>query len=269
MILPDKEMPETEAGEKADIVLNPLGIINRLNLGQIIEQHLNFMGKRLVERLREMDDLYDMEDELFPFLKAVSPKFKESIDIEYVMMNRRQQEEFFEDIKKNGLYIHQSPFTGNTTMEEFKMIYERFPHLNERYKFKGVERPLVFGDLYFVRLKHETSNKTSIRATGLNNIKTLPSKSSLKKEKRILVSQTPIKLGEMEVTNLMIPRRGDLVEKLLKSYSTNEESRGNLISDLLTSKTPLTLDTYSTGKESINRQMLQKYLNVLELDLED
>jgi hypothetical protein len=63
---------------------------------------------------------------------------------------------------------------------------------------------MVMGDLYFIRLKHESSNKASARSTALNNIKYLPSKSTLKKEKKILLSQTPIRMGEMEVTNLMI-----------------------------------------------------------------
>jgi len=74
---------------------------------------------------------------------------------------------------------------------------------------------------------------------------------------------------EMEVTNLMIPRRGDVVEKLLKSYSTSEEDRANIVADLLESDTPLKLTTTLGRNESINRQILQKYLNVLELDLED
>jgi hypothetical protein len=74
---------------------------------------------------------------------------------------------------------------------------------------------------------------------------------------------------EMEVTNLLIPKRGDLVEKLLKSYSTSDEDREKLVADLLTSKTPLQLDTTIGRANSINRQILQKYLNVLELDLDD
>jgi DNA-directed RNA polymerase beta subunit len=92
----------------------------------------------------------------------------------------------------------------NADMDDFVEIYKKFPHLVEKYKFKNIEKLMVMGDMYFIRLKHETANKTSIRATGLNNIKNLPSKSTLKKQKKILVSQTPLRLGEMEVTNLMI-----------------------------------------------------------------
>jgi len=74
---------------------------------------------------------------------------------------------------------------------------------------------------------------------------------------------------EMEVTNLMLPKRGDIVEKLLKTYSTSSANRTNLIEDLLTSKTPLNLDVQLTQEQSINRQILEKYFNILDLGLED
>lgn len=74
---------------------------------------------------------------------------------------------------------------------------------------------------------------------------------------------------EMEVTNMMLPKRGDLVEKLLKAYSTAEENRHSLIEDLLTHKTPLNLDIQLNRDQSMNRQILEKYLNILDLSLED
>jgi hypothetical protein len=74
---------------------------------------------------------------------------------------------------------------------------------------------------------------------------------------------------EMEVTNLLIPKRGDLVEKLLKTYSTSEDDRNNLISDLLMHSNPLQMKTELGREYSTNRQILQKYLNILELELED
>jgi DNA-directed RNA polymerase beta subunit len=269
MIVSDDEMPMTEDGQRAEIILNPLGILNRLNLAQIQEQYLNFMGDRMIQRLKELDNIIDKEDEFFSFMKLVNKEEYDFLDMEYLIMNRSQKEDFFEDIIQNGIYIHQAPFFGNTTMEQFEEIFKKMPHLVEKYKFQNIERPMVMGDLYFIRLKHESSNKASARSTALNNIKYLPSKSTLKKEKKILLSQTPIRMGEMEVTNLMIPKRGDLVEKLLKTYSTSEEDRKNLVEDLLLNPNPLQMKTSIKDSYSINRQILQKYLNILELGLED
>jgi hypothetical protein len=55
----------------------------------------------------------------------------------------------------------------------------------------------------------------------------------------------------------------------LKSYSTAEENRHSLIEDLLTHKTPLNLDIQLNRDQSMNRQILEKYLNILDLSLED
>jgi len=74
---------------------------------------------------------------------------------------------------------------------------------------------------------------------------------------------------EMEVTNLMMAKRGDIVEKLLKTYSTSSNNRTTLIEDLLTSKTPLNLDVQLDQEQSINRQILEKYFNILDLGLDD
>jgi DNA-directed RNA polymerase beta subunit len=270
MIIPDESMPVTEDGIRADIILNPLGILNRLNLAQIQEQFLNFMGDRLIERMRSLENNSDRADELFSFLKLVNKEQYEFFESEYIMMNSRsKKEEFIEEIMRDGIYIHQTPFFKNATMEDFEKIFKAKPYLVERYNFVNIEKPMVMGDLYFIRLKHESSNKASARSTALNNIKYLPSKSTLKKEKKVLLSQTPIRLGEMEVTNLLIPKRGDLVEKLLKTYSTSEDDRNNLITDLLMDSNPLQMETSLGRAYSTNRQILEKYLNILELELED
>jgi DNA-directed RNA polymerase beta subunit len=271
LILPDEEMPETEDGQKADVILNPLGILNRLNLSQIIEQHINFMGHNLIKKMSTCETLNEQADEFFWFMKAINKKQYDFLYYDnYAMMTGGlKKSEFISSILGSGIYVHQSPFFENTTMEEFEKIFKEKPYLVEKYKFKGIEKPMVMGEIYFIRLKHESSNKASARSTALNNVKTLPSKSTLKKEKKVLLSQTPIRLGEMEVTNLLITKNGELVEKLLKSYSTSDEDRERLVADLLTSKTPLQLETNIGRANSINRQILQKYLNVLELDLED
>ena len=73
----------------------------------------------------------------------------------------------------------------------------------------------------------------------------------------------------METTNLMVSRRPDLVEKLLKYYSTSEDAREHLIDELLLSDDPLNLELEAPEEKSANRQILDKYLNLLDLQLEE
>jgi len=75
---------------------------------------------------------------------------------------------------------------------------------------------------------------------------------------------------EMETTNLLISKRGDLVSKLLKSYSTTLTDRHNLVQDLILSANPFRMDiNINKDGVSTNRQILQKYLNVLDIQLDD
>jgi DNA-directed RNA polymerase beta subunit len=198
LILPDDQMPETEDGERAEVILNPLGILNRLNLSQIIEQHINFMGNNLIKKMLTCETLAQQADEFFWFMKMINKKQYDFLYYDnYAMMTGGlKKTEFISSILGSGIYVHQSPFFENTTMEEFSKIFKEKPYLVEKYKFKGIEKPMVMGEIYFIRLKHESSNKASARSTALNNVKTLPSKSTLKKEKKVLLSQTPIRLGK-------------------------------------------------------------------------
>ena len=116
----------------------------------------------------------------------------------------------------------------------------------------------------------------SMRSANNLNVKNLPAKSTLKKEKKIPYSNTPIRLGEMEVTNLMIPKKPEVVESFLKSYSTNQEVREQLILQLLKpelygSKNPLDMDfkTDLSDNRAISRELLDKYFNVLGYTLVD
>ena len=73
----------------------------------------------------------------------------------------------------------------------------------------------------------------------------------------------------MESENLLVTKRPDLVSRLFRTYSTESESREELITKLLTEKDPFNLEIKGSDAKSITRQMLDKYLMVLELSLED
>jgi hypothetical protein len=131
---------------------------------------------------------------------------------------------------------------------------------------------MVMGDLYFIRLKHQPSNKTVLRSAANLNVKNLPAKSSLRQEKKSLYSQNPLRLGEMECTNLMVAKHPELVEKLLKTYATSEAMREEVIVQLLNPGrtddgdliNPLDMNLDVRNKKSTNRRILEKFLNVFE-----
>jgi hypothetical protein len=272
-------MPITTNGERAEICLNPLGVWNRLNPAQLQEQYLNFMADHVLALMKDQTAYEDKAEILFSFLKSINKEQYDFFDIEYMGMNRQERKDFIDQVERDGIYIHQPPFFGNTTEEQFKQIFIEHPDWCTEYEFQGIEKPMTMGDVYFIRLKHEPSNKSSMRSAANLNVKNLPAKSTLKKEKKILHSSTPIRLGEMEVTNLMIAKRGDIVEKLLKTYSTNEELREQTITQLLSpGRLPnghlrnalnMDLDVDLENNRSVSRNILEKYLNVLGYSVVD
>ena len=93
------------------------------------------------------------------------------------------------------------------------------------------------------------------------------------------MSQTPIRVGEMEVTNLLLAKSPETVEKLLKTYATNENLREELITKLLDpgklenghmrNALNMDIDVDLRNNKSISREILEKYMNVLGFSLID
>ena len=54
VIMPEEDMPFDENGDPVDIVLNPLGVPSRMNVGQVLEMHLGMAAKGLGDRINEM-----------------------------------------------------------------------------------------------------------------------------------------------------------------------------------------------------------------------
>ena len=151
-IVPTEEMPVTSDGVRAEIILNPLGVWNRLNPSQLQEQYLNFMADHVVKLMKEKDDYLEKEELFFSFLKAVNKEEYDFFDIEFMGMNRQERRDFLDKVESDGIYIHQPPFFGNTTEEQFKEIFKEHPEWCTEYDFEGIERPMTMGDVYFIRL---------------------------------------------------------------------------------------------------------------------
>lgn len=154
------------------------------------------MADHILKFMKEKEDYDEKAALFFEFLKCINKEQYDFFDIQYLGMTRQQRKEFIDKIEKDGIYIHQPPFFGNTTEKQFKEIFKKHPEWCTEYKFVGIEKPMTMGDAYFIRLKHEPSNKSSIRSAANLNVKNLPAKSTLKKEKKILHSTTPIRLGK-------------------------------------------------------------------------
>ena len=125
---------------------------NRLNPSQLQEQYLNFMADHVLKLMKETEDYTEKQNIFFDFMKSVNKEQFDFFDVEFLMMNRQQKQDFIDNIERDGIYIHQPPFFGNTTEEQFKKIFVEHPEWCTEYKFEGIEKPMTMGDIYFIRL---------------------------------------------------------------------------------------------------------------------
>ena len=269
LIEKSEKMPQTENGIKIDILLNPYGVINRMNISQLYEQKINFMSNHVVDIMKSKTTRKEKEQELFMYLLEINETEYNFVVEKYQKMTEEEKNNFIKDIEENGIYIHQRPFFGNITARDFLRINKEHPERCTKYKCTNLEKPITVGEVYFMRLKHESSNKSSIRSTDSINQKGLPLKSNVVKEHTKLFANTPIRFGEMEVANLMLCKDPEIVGEFMQTYSTSRIGREALVEKLLTAPDPLNITVEYTEDKSITRRILDQYLKVIELGLED
>jgi DNA-directed RNA polymerase subunit beta len=193
-ILPVEDMPYLADGRAVDMVLNPLGVPSRMNIGQILEVHLGWAAKNLGEQLQLQLDNYNHANAK----KAVSEAFVDQ-DVDNELKNADEA-----SIKKviktmrHGIHVGTPVFDGarETDVKELLKRAE-LPTSGQMILFDGrsgdaFQNPVTVGVMYMLKLHHLVEEKIHARSIGPYS----------------LVSQQPLggkaqfggqRLGEMEV----------------------------------------------------------------------
>lgn len=194
-IVPVEDMPFLPDGRAVDIVLNPLGVPSRLNVGQILETHLGWAARSLGEQLQEyMEDNYGPKD-IREYLRDV---YKNSEVFKYINeMNDDEIVEFARKLKK-GVKITTEVFNGATEKEIKDLLkLANLPEDGQITLYDGrtgepFRARITVGVMYMLKLHHLVEEKIHARSTGPYS----------------LVTQQPLggkaqfggqRLGEMEV----------------------------------------------------------------------
>jgi DNA-directed RNA polymerase subunit beta len=195
-ILPEEDMPYLEDGTPVDVVLNPLGVPSRMNVGQILEAHLGWAARSLGHQIDELlrmhrEDGDSLRRRLKDFLNTkeateliegakdpevvkLAEKYREGVHIASPVFDGAAEEEIFNLLRKAGL-----PATGQVTLYDGR----------SGQPFDG---KVTVGVMYIMKLHHLVDDKIHARSTGPYS----------------LVTQQPLggkaqfggqRLGEMEV----------------------------------------------------------------------
>jgi len=194
-ILPEEDMPFFKDGTPVDIILNPLGVPSRMNVGQILETHLGWAAKGIGEKIGEV---FDQKRDLDALRKEIK-KFYGSKEFESFVDGASEDElkRFLSRLKK-GIPMASPVFDGAEESAIRDMLkFSDLPQGGQVVLFDGrtgepFDREITVGMIYMLKLHHLVDNKIHARSIGPYS----------------LVTQQPLggkaqfggqRLGEMEV----------------------------------------------------------------------
>ena len=168
-ITPVEDMPFDENGRPVDIVLNPLGVPSRMNIGQVLETHLGFAAKGVGERIGRMLDAQVKAKELREFLDKVYNTSGKSEDLKSF-----SDEELFEMANnlRGGVPMATPVFDGAHEDEIRHMLElaeedtDGQTQLYDGRTGEAFERRVTVGYMYMIKLNHLVDDKMHARSTG-------------------------------------------------------------------------------------------------------
>jgi DNA-directed RNA polymerase subunit beta len=172
-IVPVEDMPYRENGKPVDIVLNPLGVPSRMNVGQILETHLGWSCKELGEQLNDLiqqnQKKIEKEEKISKFLKSVygDEVYSENIDT----LSNTEFKDLCENIQ-SGIPISTPVFDGAKEKDVTKMLeLAKLPNSGQSTLWDGrtgekFDRPVTVGIIYMLKLHHLVEDKIHARSTG-------------------------------------------------------------------------------------------------------
>jgi len=169
-IVPVQDMPYMANGKPVDIVLNPLGVPSRMNVGQILETHLGWACSELGDQIKTHLKNFDKTiDELKKKLKAIYGS--EYYDNVVSKLNKKELFELVENMS-SGVPIATPVFDGASTDNIKDMLdLSNLPNSGQTTLWDGLtgekfDRPVTVGIIYMLKLNHLVEDKIHARSTG-------------------------------------------------------------------------------------------------------
>lgn len=229
MIVPVEDMPYLEDGTPVDIVLNPLGVPSRMNVGQVLETHLGWAAKGLGQKIGRMVEAKAKIDELRKFLDKIYNHSAKKVDL-----SDFSDEEILKlcaNLKK-GVPMATPVFDG-AEEEEIKAMLKLadLPESGQTTLFDGrtgesFDRPVTVGYMHMLKLNHLVDDKMHARSTGPYS----------------LVTQQPLggkaqfggqRFGEMEVWALEAYGAAYTLQEMLTVKSDDVQGRNKMYKNIV------------------------------------
>jgi DNA-directed RNA polymerase subunit beta len=229
MIVPEEDMPYREDGTPVDVVLNPLGVPSRMNVGQILEAHLGWAAKGVGLKIGQMLDQQRKAKDLRDFLGKVYNSRAEKLDLK--QLNDDEVMEMCNNLRK-GVPMATPVFDGAEEDEIKEMLsLAELPDSGQTILYDGrtgeaFDRPVTVGYMYMLKLNHLVDDKMHARSTGPYS----------------LVTQQPLggkaqfggqRFGEMEVWALESYGAAYTLQEMLTVKSDDVNGRNKMYKNIV------------------------------------
>jgi DNA-directed RNA polymerase subunit beta len=220
-ILPEEDMPYLDNGTPVEIVLNPLGVPSRMNVGQILETHLGWAGHELGKKITKMLAENTREDAIRRELKAL---FKDTVLADTITNLSDEELMAIAPTLTRGVFTGSPVFDGSRESEIKALLKQSgLPESGKTYLHDGMtgnkfEQPITVGYIYMLKLSHLVDDKIHARSIGPYS----------------LITQQPLggkaqfggqRFGEMEVWALEAYGAAFILQELLTAKSDDVYGR--------------------------------------------
>ena len=169
-IVPVEDMPYLEDGTPVDIVLNPLGVPSRMNVGQVLETHLGWaakgLGAKVKRALESTQGMSYLRSELVEVYNSIGQR-----KVDFETFSDDQVKELARNVSR-GVPIATPVFDGVSESEIKELLkIAGLPETGQAVLFDGrtgnkFDRPVTVGYMYMLKLNHLVDDKMHARSTG-------------------------------------------------------------------------------------------------------
>ena len=232
-IVPVEDMPFLEDGTPVDVLLNPLGVPSRMNIGQILETHLGWAAYGIGKQISKSLDLARKEGNINQLKQSLASFYEANKDsnLEIQNMNDDQLVELAGNLEKGVTFA--TPVFDGTNTEEITNLLDKagFDNSGQVYLHDGrsgerFERKVTVGYKYILKLHHLIDDKIHARSIGPYS----------------LVTQQPLggkaqfggqRFGEMEVWALEAYGASNTLQEILTIKSDDVAGRTKVYEALI------------------------------------
>ena len=232
-VVPVEDMPYMASGETVDIVLNPLGVPSRMNIGQILEVHLGWAAKGLGRKIQRMLEAQSALNDLRKFLDDIYNHDKTQ-HANQVDLSQFSDEELLRLAQNltDGVPMATPVFDGATEAEIKRMLeLADLPSSGQTQLYDGrtgeaFDRHTTVGYMHYLKLNHLVDDKMHARSTGPYS----------------LVTQQPLggkaqfggqRFGEMEVWALEAYGAAYTLQEMLTVKSDDVQGRNQMYKNIV------------------------------------